>query len=191
VVSGAYDGDAGVLLTDPQLAVFEAVHARADGGLDHLALHDTIVRDTRIEPLGFRPTEVTMPVGISFLRDGDGGVVGAAEWTYRVRFPQGLDGGTAPVEARLFHQATTRAYVEALAAANLTDGKGEALRTIWESTGRAAPVLMTSAQTTAQLTTVPPEVTGGCGCRTTTGSAAVLPAVVLLLVWAGRRRRAA
>ena len=56
------------------------------------------------------------------------------------------------MEARLFHQATTRAYVEALAAANLTDGKGELLRSIWESTGRAAPVLMTSAQTTAQLT---------------------------------------
>jgi len=191
VVSGAYDGDAGVLLGDPQLAVFEAVHARADGGLDHLALHDTIVKDTRIEPLGFRPTEVTMPVGISFLRDGDGGVLGAAEWTYRVRFPQGLDGGTAPVEARLFHQATTRAYVEALAAANLTDGKGEALRAIWESTGRAAPVLMTSALTTAQVTTVPPEVSGGCACGTTTGSAAVLPALALLLVWAGRRRRAA
>ncbi|MGZ6077716.1 MAG: PQQ-dependent sugar dehydrogenase, partial [Myxococcaceae bacterium] len=190
VVSGAYDGDAGILIADPQLAVFEAVHARADGGLDHLALHDTVVKDTRIEPLGFRPSEVTMPIGISFLRDGDGGVVGAAEWTYRVRFPATLDGGTAPVEARLFHQATTRAYVEALAAANLTDGKGEALRSIWESTGRAAPVLMTSAQTTAQLTTVPPEVTGGCGCRTTTGSAAVLPALALLLVWAGRRRRA-
>ncbi len=189
VVSGAYDGDAGALLADPQLAVFEAVHARADGGLDHLALHDTVVKDTRIEPLGFRPSEVTMPVGISFLRDGDGGVVGAAEWTYRVRFPPTLDGGTAPVEARLFHQATTRAYVEALAAANLTDGKGETLRSIWESTGRAAPVLMTSAQTTAQLTTVPPEVTGGCGCRTSNGSAAVLPALALLLVWAGRRRR--
>jgi MYXO-CTERM domain-containing protein len=190
VVSGAYDGDAGIFLADPQLAVFEAVHARADGGLDHLALHDTVVKDTRIEPLGFQPNEVTRPVGITFLREADGGAAGGAEWTYRVRFPSTLDAGTATVEARLFHQATTRAYVEALAAANLTDGKGEALRSIWESTGRAAPVLMTSAQTTAQLTTVPPEVTGGCGCRTTTGSAAALPALAILLTWAARRRRA-
>ena len=190
VVSGGYDGDAGTLLPDPQVAVFEAVHARADGGLDHLALHDTIVKDTRIEPLGFQPNEVTRPVGITFLRDGDGGVVGGAEWTYRVRFPATLDAGTATVEARLFHQATTREYVEALASANLTDGKGQALRSIWDSTGRAAPVLMTTAQATAQLTTQPPDVSGGCGCRTTTGSAAILPALALLLAWAARRRRA-
>ena len=32
VVSGAYDGDAGALVSDPQLAVFEAVHGRSDGG---------------------------------------------------------------------------------------------------------------------------------------------------------------
>jgi len=189
VLSGGYDGDGGVLLADPQLAVFEAVHARADGGLDHLALHDTIVKDTRIEPLGFRPTEVTMPVGINFLRDGDGGVLGAAEWTYRVRFPSMLDGGTAAVEARLFHQATTREYVDALVAANHTDGTGDALRSIWESTGRAAPVLMTTAQATAQLTSVPPEVSGGCGCRTSSAGEALLPGLVLLAVWVGRRRR--
>ena len=87
VVSGAYDGDAGMLLPDPQLAVFEAVHARSDGGLDHLALHDTILKDTRIEPLGFRPDEDTGPVGISFLRDPDGGAMGAVEWTYRMHRP--------------------------------------------------------------------------------------------------------
>src|SRR5678816_1844395 len=87
VVSGAYDGDAGVLVSDPQLAVFEAVHARRDGGLDHLALHDTILKDTRIEPLGFRPDEDTAPVGITFLREADGGAMGAVELTYRVRVP--------------------------------------------------------------------------------------------------------
>ncbi|HTS80611.1 MAG TPA: PQQ-dependent sugar dehydrogenase [Myxococcaceae bacterium] len=188
VVSGAYDGDAGQLLSDPQLAVFEAVHARADGGLDHLALHDTIVKDTRIEPLGFQPDENTMPVGISFLRDGDGGVLGAAEWTYRVHFPSTLDAGSAMVEARLFHQATTRAYVEALAEANLTDGRGDTLHGIWEATGRAAPVLMTTGQATAQLTAAGPDVTGGCTCQSTRGGAALLPALALLVGWAARRR---
>jgi MYXO-CTERM domain-containing protein len=190
VVSGAYDGDSGVLLTDPQLAVFEAVHARSDGGLDHLALHDTILKDTRIEPLGFVPDEDTAPVGITFLRDADGGALGAVEWTYRVRIPgSALAAGTGTVEARLFHQATTREYVEALAAANGTDGKGDQLLAIWESTGQAAPVLMTTASVSAPLTQAS-GVTGSCACRSTDGSAAVLPALAVLLAWAARRRRA-
>ena len=190
VVSGGYDADAGVLLPDPQLAVFEAVHARSDGGLDHLALHDTILKDTRIEPLGFRPDEDTAPVGISFLRDSDGGAMGAVEWTYRLRVPaSALDAGSTTVEARLFHQATTREYVEALAAANLTDGRGDTLQAIWEGTGRAAPVLMKTTQASAALTQGG-DVAGGCGCRSTSGSAAVLPALALLLAWGARRRRA-
>jgi uncharacterized protein (TIGR03382 family) len=189
VVSGAYDGDAGALVSDPQLAVFEAVHGRSDGGLDHLALHDTILKDTRIEPLGFVPDEDTAPVGISFRRDADGGSLGAAEWTYRVRFPgAALAGGTGTVEARLFHQATTREYVEALAAANLTDGKGDRLHSIWEATGRAAPVLMTSASVSAPLTQAS-GVTGSCACQATEGGAALAPSVLLLVAVVSRRRR--
>jgi hypothetical protein len=139
VVSGAYDGDAGALVPDPQLAVFEAVHGRSDGGLDHLALHDTILKDTRIEPLGFVPDVDTAPVGISFLRDADGGSLGAVEWTYHVRFPgPAVAGGTGTVEARLFHQATTRDYVEALAAANLPVGRRPAPLHL-EAISRAGP----------------------------------------------------
>jgi len=186
VVSGAYDADAGALLADPQLAVFEAVHGRADGGLDHLALHDTILKDTRIEPLGFQPGQDTMPVGITFLRDTDGGAMGAAEWNYRVNFPAALLGTSVTIEARLYHQATTREYVEALAAANLTDGKGEALLGIWEDTGRAAPVLMATAQVSAQLTA---DVSGGCGCHATGGTAAIVPGLALFLGWLARRRK--
>ena len=176
----------GALLADPQLAVFEAVHGRADGGLDHLALHDTILKDTRIEPLGFQPGQDTMPVGITFLRDADGGAMGAAEWNYRVNFPAALLGTSVTIEARLYHQATTREYVEALAAANLTDGKGEALRGIWEDTGRAAPVLMATAQVSAQLTS---DVSGGCGCHATGGTAAIVPGLALFLGWLARRRK--
>jgi uncharacterized protein (TIGR03382 family) len=190
VVSGAYDGDAGVLLADPQLAVFEAVHGRSDGGPDHLALHDTIFRDTRIEPLGFAPDQDTAPVGIAFLRDADGGSMGAVEWTYRVRFPgSALAGGTGTVEARLFHQATTREYVEALAAANATDGKGDQLHAIWEATGQAAPVLMSSASVSAPLTQSS-AVTGGCTCQATSGGVALVPALLLLLGIVSRRRTA-
>jgi uncharacterized protein (TIGR03382 family) len=187
VVSGAYDGDAGALVADPQLAVFEAVHGRSDGGLDHIALHDTILKDTRIEPLGFVPDEDTAPVGIDFLRDADGGSLGAVEWTYRVRFPGAAGAaGTGTIEARLYHQATTREYVEALAAANLTDGKGDRLQSIWAATGQAAPVLMTSASVSAPLGS---GVTGSCACQTAGGGAALAPALLLLVGVVSRRRR--
>jgi len=190
VVSGAYDGDAGILLADPQIAVFEAAHGRSDGGLDHLALHDTIFKDTRIEPLGFVPDQDTAPVGITFLRDADGGSMGAVEWTYRIRFPgSALAGGTGTIEARLFHQATTREYVEALAAANGTDGKGDQLHAIWAATGRAAPVLMTTASVSAPLTQSS-GVTGSCACQTTSGGVALVPALFLLLGIVSRRRTA-
>src|SRR5262249_10879414 len=187
VVSGAYD--AGVLLTDPQLAVFEAVHGRSDGGLDHLALHDTILKDTRIQPLGLGPDEDTTPPGISLLPDADGRSMGAVELTSHVRIPgSALAGGRGMVEARLFHQATTREYVEALAAANATDGKGDQLHAIWEATGRAAPVLMSSASVSAPLTQAT-GVTGSCACQSTSGGAAVIPALALLGGRARRRRR--
>ena len=113
--------------------------------------------------------------------------MGAVDWSYRVRFPASAVGQTVTVQARLFHQATTRTYVEALQAANATDGKGDTLVAIWEATGRAAPVLMRSAEASVHLHSSS-EVAGGCGCRSATGSAAVLPALVLLLGWVARRR---
>ena len=116
--------------------------------------------------------------------------MGAVELTYRVRFLESaLAGGTGTVEARLFHQATTREYVEALAAANATDGTGDQLHAIWETTGRAAPVLMTSASVSAPLTQSS-AVTGSCACQATSGGVALVPAVLLLLGIASRRRTA-
>ena len=190
VVSGRYDATAGDLVPDVQLAVFEAVHGRADGGLDHLALHDTIFKDTRIEPLGFQPDADTAPVGIAFLKGADGGALGAVEWTYRVTFPAELAGDAGVVTAKLFHQATSRDYVEALAQANATDSAGTQLLSIWNSTGQAAPVEMTRATQSIPLVSIGDSaVTGSCGCHATSSSAAFLPALVVLVALALRRRR--
>ena len=189
VVSGGYDADAGVLVADAQLQVYEAEHGRADGGADHLALHDTVVKDTRIPPAGFQFTADTAPVGTTYLRDADGGVLGVAEATYQVGMPAltGADGGVT-ITARLLHQATTRHYVEALAGANATDSTGSTLLAIYGATGKAPPVEMTRIQVTAPL--VPGPVTGGCGCTSTGGATtAVAMAWVGLMVLARRRRR--
>ena len=188
VVSGGYDADAGTLSGGASLQLFEAEHGRADGGTDHLALHDTVLRDTRIPPLGFRPTADTTPVGATFATDADGGALGISEGAYQVVLPalDAADGGVT-ITARLLHQATTPHYVDALEAANFTDGNGARLRDIYDATGRAAPVEMTRAEATAALVAAP--VTGSCGCTSTTGATGAATAALGLLALASRRRR--
>jgi MYXO-CTERM domain-containing protein len=187
VVSGAYDGDAGTLLADGQLEVFEAAHGQADGGTDHLALHDTVLKDTRVPPLGFQPTADTAPVGTTYLTDADGGALGIAQATYQVLMPPFVADAGVVITARLFHQSTTRHYVEALQTANGTDDTGSTLLSIYSATGMAPPVEMTSAEVTAPLG--PGSVTGGCGCTSAGGSTTALAVIVLGVVAVGARRR--
>jgi uncharacterized protein (TIGR03382 family) len=187
VVSGAYDFDAGTLLEDGQLQVYEAVHAQSDGGTDHIALDDTVMKDTRVPPLGFVATVDTAPVGTSYLTDADGGVLGIAMATYQVQMPAhlGADAGVT-ITATLFHQSTTRHYVEALEAANGTDATGTSLVAIYGATGMAPPVEMTSAEVIAPLGSG--SVTGGCGC-TSAGGTTTAAALFVLSVSALRSRR--
>jgi len=188
VVSGGYDDTTGTLSGGTDLQIYEAEHGRADGGTDHLALHDTVIKDTRIPPLGFRPTVDTAPVGTTYLTDGNGAALGVAQTTYQVVMPPlaATDGGVT-ISARLFHQATTRHYVEALANANFTDGTGDRLLALYDATGRAAPVEMASTEITAAL--VPAPVTGSCGCAATGGGGAAATALLALFAMAGLQRR--
>lgn len=179
VVSGRYDGDAGTLERDPQLHVYEAVHGRASGPEDHLVLHDTVVRDTRLPPAGFTATELTRPVATTWFDDGDGGFRDRDEIDYDVRVPS----GDVRVAARLLYQPTTREYVDFLAQENHTDERGHQLATVYESTGRAAPLEMASAE--AQLH-VP-----GCGCGATSGPSGFAGLLVGLALWRSARARAA
>ena len=188
VVSGGYDADAGTLSGGADLQVYEAEHGRADGGTDHLALHDTVLKDTRLPPVGFRPTADTAPVGTTYLTDGNGAALGIAQTTYSVQMPPlGSGDGGVTITARLLHQATTRHYVDALQAANFTDGTGDRLRAIYDATGRAAPVEMVRTELTTPL--VPGPVTASCGCSTATGASAAATALFALLSLVGLRRR--
>lgn len=200
-ISGAYDASEAQLdPNDPQLRVYEAQHGRIGVGVEeHLALHDTIVRDTRLPPRGFRPDERTRPVG----RDFAGGEAGALRhWddaTYAITLPA-HGSGPFTVRVRALYQATTREYVEFLERENRTDDRGRELRRRWEESGRAAPFVIASVATEIAL---PGAVDGGmrdeepsravgCGCRvpgawTPRGALGVLLAGVVALP---RRRRA-
>ncbi len=107
------------------------------GTTTHMALADTIEKDTRIPPRGFDNAayiEGGAPVvGISY---ADG------QYWHERRYP--LPVGTQHVIATLYYQTLTRHYIEALRDGNVTDNWGTLLHSLWEDTGRGAPITMTS-----------------------------------------------
>ena len=108
------------------------------GVTTHMALADTIAKDTRIPPRGFNNTTYANAgapvVGISY---GDG------EYWHEQQVA--LPTNTARVVARLYYQTLTRHYIEALRDGNVTDSWGTTLHSLWQATGRGAPIEMTTA----------------------------------------------
>ncbi len=116
VLSGRYDTAAAHLDTDAQLRVYEQQPGRAGMGAEsHIALHDTIVRDTRLPPKGYRPLPGHEPVGVDY-SGGEGGAL--RHWDdarYMLTIPATVNGAvTLRVRAR--YQVTTREYVDFLVA---------------------------------------------------------------------------
>jgi len=218
---GKYDDAAAHLDVPSELRVWESIQAEhlAGGGHRewHIAKNDTVVKDTRIPPAGFKPTgaaaiAMTAPVGADY-----GPVTGMRNYDdVPVHFTALAPLGAGPLRltARVFYQSTMRELIEELARANTTDDRGTKLASIWEQTGRAAPRLIASA--TADVTVGPPgsadagvdggggtdggaDAAGppagesGCGCATASRGTRVagLPAALLLaLACRVRRRRA-
>ena len=151
-VLGRYDDSTAHLDAATELRVWESIQAEhlSGGGHRewHIARNDTIVKDTRIPPSGFRPTgaaaiAMTSPVGADY-----GPVSGMRNYDDVVAHfgsLQPLGAGSVRVTARVFYQSTMRELVEELARANSTDDRGTNLVAIWEQTGRAAPRLIASA----------------------------------------------
>ncbi len=112
-----------------------AVTGYPSGVTAHMALADTIEKDTRIPPRGFNNAAYSAAgapaVGISY---SDG------QYWHEQRMP--LPKGTARVRARLYYQSTPRHYIEGLRDANVTDQWGEILHDAWQQTGRGAPIAM-------------------------------------------------
>ena len=108
------------------------------GRTTHMALADTLVKDTRIPPRGFANAAFAAAgapaVGRSY---ADG------QYWDDARF--WLPPGAARVQVAVHYQTATRHYIEALREGNQTDHWGETLYTLWQQSGRSPPVTMADA----------------------------------------------
>jgi hypothetical protein len=107
------------------------------GVTTHMALADTIVKDTRIPPRGFNNAAYEAGgapvVGVTYV-DGQ-------HWDdTNFWIPE----DAARVEVTVNYQTVTRHYIEALRDGNVTDGWGDALYQLWLDTNKGAPILMVS-----------------------------------------------
>lgn len=103
----------------------------------HMALADTLWKDTRIPPRGFNNASFANAgapvVGISY---ADG------QYWHEQRVV--LPAGSVRVIATLYYQSLPRHYIDTLRDANVSDDWGDTLHTLWQNTGRGAPIVMAS-----------------------------------------------
>ncbi|MBI4719110.1 MAG: hypothetical protein HY763_15010 [Planctomycetes bacterium] len=139
---GHYDG-ATAELDEATTTVYEmhvglsaeaaALTGYSEGVTTHMALADTIEKDTRIPPRGFQNqtyADAGAPaVGIAF---ADG------QYWHDSLFP--LPVGGASAEVTVYYQTVTRHYIEALHSANVTNHWGQTLYDLWLGSDKGAPI---------------------------------------------------
>jgi len=165
--SGAYDPDAAVLESDEQLRTYQALLGSDGVQSYHMVAQDQLLEDTRIPPRGFRPSEVTLPIGRTFATRPDGTMSNVDEAPYVIDVPAGVP-GPLTVTATLWYQTTTREFVTFLRDENVTDQRGDELYALWEANDRCPPEHLASATTTIELMppieVAEPRAPAGCGC---------------------------
>jgi hypothetical protein len=131
--SGRYDFDTATLIEDPQAKVYGVKLAQGNTPTFHMILANTVLKDNRIPPQGFRRRAFQQfniaPVGANY-RDGQ-------FWDDTAYT---LPPGTAKVRATLYFQVMTREYVEFLRDANTTDNWGQQLYQAWLASDKAPPI---------------------------------------------------
>jgi hypothetical protein len=158
--SGAYDWATGTLLDRSAKQygahMVTAGELAAAAGLPdptdfHIALLNKVAFDNRIPPRGFRNAAFAAfggePVGASYA-DGQ-------HWD-DTRYP--MPDGAARAIVTLYHQTTTREYIEFLRDENRTDSTGQAAYDLWVQFGRSAPVDMDTATIELMPPCAPPDL---------------------------------
>ena len=104
----------------------------------HLVLNNTIVKDTRIPPRGTTMAELAAigapVVGATYL---DGQHWDDSNFT--------IPAGATTEAVTVYHQTSSRKYMEFLRDTNATNAAGQNAHNLWVATGRSAPVVMDTA----------------------------------------------
>lgn len=143
---GAYNPATAVLSTT-DTKVYEAklgldAYMSAQTGLPagesfHFLLNNTFIKDNRIPPIGFTnagfASVQAAPVGATYA-DGQ-------NWDEAV---YQIPSGTARAVVTVYHQTTSKEYIEFLRDANTTNQHGQEAHDLWVQFGRSAPVDMDS-----------------------------------------------
>lgn len=116
-----------------------AVTGLAAGATTHMALADTIVKDTRIPPRGYDQA--------SFAAAGAPAVgIDYADGQYWHDTAFWIPDGAARAVVTVYYQTVTRHYIEALRDGNITDNWGQVLHQLWLATNKGAPVEMVRSE---------------------------------------------
>jgi len=117
-------------------ATVAALTGRPQGPGFHLALNNTILKDNRIPPMGYNRAE--------FESVGAGHVPANlyANGQYWDDTPYVIPAGAARAEVRVFHQTTTKEYIEFLRDENRTNTAGDIAYELWDFHAQSPPVEM-------------------------------------------------
>lgn len=111
------------------------------GPTTHMSLADIIVKDNRIPPRGF--------VNQTFDAAGAGAVgTKYADGQNHADVAFAIPNGATHAKVTLFYQTVTREYIEALEKGNKSDTWGKTLESLWQQTGKDAPIEMASKEIT-------------------------------------------
>ncbi|MBK7643868.1 MAG: hypothetical protein IPJ19_12620 [Planctomycetes bacterium] len=141
---GAYD-DNTAILTESNTKVYEIRHGLdaymsgvtglPQGPSFHFVLNNTVVKDNRIPPPGF--------TNYGFYQIQDEPVAAnyadCQYWDDTLFVPPA---GAASAQVRLYHQTTTKEYIEFLQNENTTNNAGQTAYNQWLAHGKSAPVQM-------------------------------------------------
>ncbi|MDF1837774.1 MAG: multiheme c-type cytochrome [Planctomycetota bacterium] len=141
----------------------------AAGPSFHFSLNNTILLDNRIPPRGFDSaafaSRSAAPVAYTY---------GEQQHWDKTTFP--MPPGATQASVRLFHQTTSKEYIEFLRDENTTNTTGIDAYNLWTTFGKSAPVEMGSVQVDFANSPCPQPIEFGLGKLTSLGGYATVTA---------------
>lgn len=151
-----YEADLGI---DAQQALATGKPA---GSSFHFVLNNTVLKDNRVPPRGFTNAAFALgqsePIAASY-----------ADEQYWDDTLYAIPGTAVSAVVNVFHQTTTKEYIEFLRNENTTNGAGQFAYDEWVAHGKSAPVLKQSEVISLVASSCPPPIQYGLAKKLSNG----------------------